>query len=123
MFDNISLGKPAYDPNTQRIWSELEGTLAGGTKFRGVTMWELTQEGVTSFSFYATADEYANLKPVFLQTALSVTPDPEIAYRMEAVVTEHKIDAATWIFLLMFLCWPVPAIIAASRNHPKKVPI
>ena len=99
-------------------------------------MAEPTEKGTPAFSFYATADQYAELRPVFLQIALSVTPDPEIAYRTEATTnndTETQKAATDKEALnslkslirvgLMIACWLLPGIIASKRNHPKKIPI
>jgi hypothetical protein len=84
-------------------------------------MMEPTEKGATAFYFYATADQYAELKPVFLQTALSVTPDPEIAYRT------HPEDIIAGLqlrdFWLILVCWLLPGIIADRRKHPKRKPI
>ena len=55
-----------------------------------------------------------------------VTPDPEIAYRTEAVVSDAKgISAGLHLagFAFMILCWLLPGIIASKRSHPKKIPI
>lgn len=124
-FGNISLGKFSYDPTAQKIWSESKTTI-DGTDFCALLMMEPTEEGVTAFYFYATADQYAELRPVFLQTALSVSPDPEIAYRRQAVVSDAEgISAGLHLlaFALMIVCWLLPGIIASRRNHPKKIPI
>jgi hypothetical protein len=123
IFGNISLGRFAYDPNTQKIWSASTSTVAGGEEVRALAMMVPTERGITAFYFYATAEQYADLKPVFLQTALSVTPDPEIAYHRGAVLTEDKTNSAPWVFPIMILCWLVPGIIATNRNHPKRIPI
>jgi len=123
IFGNVSLGRFAYDPNTQKIWSESTSTLAGGEEVRGLRMMVPTEKGITGFYFYATAEQYAYLKPVFRQTALSVAPDPEIAYQPEAILTADKTNTAPWVFPIMVLCWLVPGIIASYRNHPKRIPI
>jgi hypothetical protein len=90
---------------------------------RGLRMMVPTEKGITGFYFYATAEQYAYLKPVFRQTALSVAPDPEIAYQPEAILTADKTNTAPWVFPIMVLCWLVPGIIATNRNHPKRIPI
>jgi hypothetical protein len=123
-FENLSLGKFAYDPETQKIWSESTSTLAGGKEVRGLLMMVPTEKGITGFYFYATAEQYADLKAVFLQTALSVTPDPEIAYHSAAVLAGNDANSpASWILAVMILSWLVPGIIASYRNHPKRVTI
>ena len=120
-FDNLSLGKLSYDPSTQKIWQESKATV-DGREVCALLMVEPTEKGVTAFMFYATGDQYADLKPVFLQTALSVTPDREIAYRTEAVASDaHGISG--WVLPIIVLCWLVPGIIASKRNHPKKISI
>jgi T4 superinfection immunity protein len=122
LLQNLSIGKFSYDPITQKIWSESKVTLADGTEVRGLAMMEPTEKGVTAFYFYATADQYAELRPVFLQTALSVTPDPEIAYRSHAEDIIAGLHPARY-FWLIILCWLLPGIIANKRNHPKQIPI
>jgi hypothetical protein len=120
-FDNLSLGNFAYDSNTRKIWSESRIKLGRGEEVRALAMMIPTERGITDFYFYATAEQYADLKPVFLKTALSVTPDPEIAYQPAAVLTEDKANYASWVFPVMILSWLVPGIIASYWNHPKRV--
>ena len=78
---SLSFQKLAFDPATHKMWSEGKATTDCGVEVRGLIMMQPTEDGVTDFYFYAASEQYLKLKPLFLKVALSVTPDPEIAYR------------------------------------------
>jgi hypothetical protein len=107
-FDSLSIEKFSYDPATRKIWSESKATF-DGMDLSALLMMETTEKGTTAFYFYATADQYAELKPAFLQTALSVTPDPEIAYRTHAEDIIAGLKLRDFGFIV--LCWLLPGII------------
>jgi len=132
---NMSANKVSYDPKTKKIWSELRITAPTGALVSGLMLMQATEEGITTFYFYATAEQYNELKPLFVKIATSVTPDPEIAYRPEGATNELEIQKTTTDaeglnaflhlagFALTLLCWLLPGIIASKRNHPKKISI
>lgn len=93
LFDKASLGKPSYDPTTQQVWIEAQGTSNDGTKVHSLEMIQLTENGATFFTFNAAADQYAELRLVFLKTLESVTPDPEIVYRFDPTVAAASTDS------------------------------
>jgi hypothetical protein len=99
--ENLSFQKPTFDFGTHRTWMEAKFTKPNGDEGFALSMIQLTQEGTVEFSFYATAAQYVKLRPIFLEIASSVTPDPEIAYRPDGYNWEPILAAALKGFLII----------------------
>jgi len=81
IMSDIQPGKMVYDKQTKMIWMRIESSIANIGPISGISGIVPTEKGFIQVIGYSLRENYPNYEVVFQSVALSVSPEPLLAYK------------------------------------------
>lgn len=81
IMSNIQAGEMIYDNKNKMIWMRFEANVHDIGPIIGISGMILTEKGFIQANAYSIKDDYTTYEPIFRSIAISVTPEPELAYK------------------------------------------
>ena len=81
IMSDIQAGKMVYDKQTKMIWMRIEFNVANIGPVSGISGMIPTEKGFIQVMGYSLRKSYQTYEAIFQSVALSVSPDPELAYK------------------------------------------
>jgi len=81
IMSDIQAGKMVYDKQTKMIWMRIEFNVANIGPVSGISGMVPTEKGFIQVMGYSLRENYQTYEAIFQSVALSVSPDPKLAYK------------------------------------------
>ena len=81
IMSDIQAGKMVYDKETKMIWMRIESNVANIGPISGISGMIPTEKGFIQVMGYSLREHYPTYEAIFQSVALSVSPEPGLAYK------------------------------------------